>query len=102
MTFQIKSNILRKHLQVDPVHMLVSIPSKYSVAQVVGFIKGKSAIHIVRTYLGRRQNYHEMHFWPRGYYVSTLWVDEEGVRDYIKKQEKEIERLNQLQLFDDA
>jgi hypothetical protein len=69
------------YLQADYVHMLVSIPPKYSVAQVVGFIKGKSAIHIARTYMGRRRNYHGMHFWARGYYVSTVGADEESVRD---------------------
>jgi putative transposase len=72
LAFQKESRILEGHLQADHVHMLVSIPPKYSVAQVVGFIKGKSAIHIARTYLGRRRNYHGMHFWARGYYVSTV------------------------------
>jgi putative transposase len=60
-----------------------------------------SAIHIARTYLGRRRNYHGMHFWARGYFVSTVGADEERVRDYIKKQEKEDTRLDQLRLFDD-
>ena len=94
------SRILEGHLKADHVH-LVSIPPKYSLAQVDGFIKGKSAIHIARTYLGRRKNYHGMHFWARGYYVSTVGADEESVRDYIKKLEKEDARLDQLQLFDD-
>jgi putative transposase len=101
LAFQKESRILEGHLQADHVHMLVSIPPKYSVAQVVGFIKGKSAIHIARTYLGRRRNYHGMHFWARGYYVSTVGADEESVRDYIKKQENEDARLDQLQLFDE-
>ena len=98
---QKESWILEGHLQPDHVHMLVSIPPKYSVAQVVGLIKGKSAIHIARTYLGRRRNYHGMHFWARGYFVSTVGADEGRVRDYIKKQEKEDTRLDQLRLFDD-
>jgi putative transposase len=101
LAFQKESRILEGHLQADRVHMLVSIPPKYSVAQVVGFIKGKSAIHIARTYLGRRRNYHGMHFWARGYYASTVGADEESVRNYIKKQENEDARLDQLQLFDD-
>jgi putative transposase len=71
------------------------------VAQVVGFIKGKSAIHIARTYLGRRRNYHGMHFWALGYNVSTVGTDEESVRYNIKKHKKEDARLDQLQLFDD-
>ena len=102
LALQKESRILEWHLQADHMHMLVSIPPKYSVAQVVGFIKGKSAIHIARSYLGRRRNYHGMHFWSRGYYVSTVGADEESVRDYIKKQEKEDTRIDQLQLFDDA
>ena len=102
LALQKECKILEGHLQADHVHMLVSIPPKYSVAQVVGFIRGKSAIHIARSYLGRRRNYHGMHFWSRGYYVSTVGADEESVRNYIKKQEKEDARLDQLQLFDDA
>ena len=83
----------------DHVHMLVSIPPKYSVAQVVGYIKGKSAIHIARTYMGKRQNFVGQNFWARGYFVSTVGRDEATVREYIRKQEQEDERLDQLQMF---
>ena len=83
----------------DHVHMLVSIPPKYSVAQVVGYIKGKSAIHIAWTYMGKRQNFVGQHFWARGSFVSTVGRDEATVREYIRKQEKEDERLDQLQMF---
>ena len=86
-------------VMVDHVHMLLSIPPKYSVAQVVGYIKGKSAIHIARTYLGRRQNYAGQHFWARGYFVSTVGRDEEKVREYIQRQEKEDKRLDQLEIW---
>jgi len=79
--------------------MLISIPPKYSVAQVVGYMKGKSAIHIARTYLGQRKNYDGMHFWARGYFVSTVGSDEEVVRVYIKEQEKEDQRIEQISLF---
>jgi putative transposase len=79
--------------------MLISIPPKYSVAQVVGFIKGRSAIHVARTYLGQRKNYTGMHFWARGYYVSTVGADEESIREYIRKQEQEDNRLEQLSLL---
>ena len=79
--------------------MLVSIPPKYSVAQGVGFIKGKSAIHLARSYLGRRKNYTGMHFWARGYFVSTVGDDEATIREYIQKQVKEDTRLDQLGLF---
>ena len=91
--------ILEGHLCTDHIHMLISIPPKYSVAQVMGFIKGKSAIHVARTYLGQRKNYTGMHFWARGYYVSTVGADEESIREYIRKQEQEDNRLDQLSLL---
>ena len=90
------SRILEGHLQPDHIHMLISIPPKYSVAQVVGFMKGKSAIHIARVYLGQRKNYNGMHFWARGYYVSTVGADEEVIRNYIRNQEKEDQKLEAL------
>ena len=80
--------------------MLISIPPKYSVAQVVGYIKGKSAIHIARTFLGRKKNFTGSSFWARGYFVSTVGRDEEIVRQYIKKQESEDRRLDQLNMFE--
>ena len=83
---------------LDHVHMLISIPPKYSVAQVMGFIKGKSAIHIARVYAGRRRNFVGQHFWARGYWVSTVGKNEEVVRRYIREQEKEDQRLDQLEL----
>src|SRR5262245_51412990 len=73
----------------EHVHMLLSIPPKYSVAQGVGFIKGKAAIHIARTCMGRRTNYTEHHCWARGYYVSTVGRDEDVIREYIRTQEAE-------------
>jgi putative transposase len=79
--------------------MLISIPPKYAVSQVVGFIKGKSAIHIARSYMGRRKNFTGQHFWARGYYVSTVGRDEATIRAYIKNQEQEDQRLDQLNLF---
>ena len=79
--------------------MLISIPPKYAVAQVVGYMKGKSAIHIARTYLGQRKNYGGMSFWTRGYLVSTVGADETVVRAYIRDQEQEDQRLEQLHLF---
>lgn len=86
------------HLMADHVHMLISIPPKYSVAQVVGYIKGKSAIHIARSYLGRRRNFQGQHFWARGYFVSTVGRDEETIRKYIQTQEAEDRRIDQLGL----
>ena len=96
---QKESKVLEGHLQPDHVHMLLSIPPKYSVSQVVGYIKGKSAIHIARTYLGQRKNYSGMSFWARGYFVSTVGTDEDVVRAYIRDQEKEDNRVEQLKLF---
>ena len=96
---QKESRIEEGHLQADHVHMLLSIPPKYAVAQVVGYLKGKSAIHIARTYGGRQQNFVGEHFWARGYFVSTVGRDEETVRRYIREQEAEDRRLEQLELF---
>jgi putative transposase len=79
--------------------MLISIPPKYSVAHVIGYMKGKSAIHIARTYLGQRKNFSGMSFWARGYFVTTVGADEETVRVYIRDQEKEDRRVEQLTLF---
>ena len=87
------------HLQLDHVHMLLSIPPKYAVAQVLGYIKGKSAIHIARSYLGRRQNFTGQHFWARGDYVSTVGRNEAAIREYIRKQQAEDQRLDQLEMF---
>jgi REP-associated tyrosine transposase len=96
---QKESTIQEGHLRPDHVHMLVSIPPKYSVSQVIGFIKGKSAIHIARTYLGQKKNYNGMHFWARGYFVTTVGADENVVRAYIQQQEIEDKRLDQLSMF---
>ncbi|MFO7607534.1 MAG: IS200/IS605 family transposase [Desulfurivibrionaceae bacterium] len=96
---QKESQILEGHLQPGHIHVLISIPPKYSVAQIIGYIKGKSAIHIARTYLGQRKNYTGMSFWARGYFVSTVGTDEEIVRSYIQKQEKEDQRIEQLTIF---
>jgi putative transposase len=87
------------HLLPDHVHMLVSIPPKFAVSQVVGYIKGKSAIYIARTFGGRKRNFSGQHFWARGYWVSTVGRDEEAIRDYIRQQEAEDRRVDQLILF---
>ena len=97
---QRESEILEGHMMRDHVHILMSIPPKYAVSQVVGYIKGKSAIHIARTYMGRQRNFTGEHFWARGYYVSTVGLDEEVVRQYIQNQEAEDRRLDQLGMFD--
>ena len=96
---QQESVIVEGHLQPAHVHMLVSIPPKYAVAQVVGYLKGKSASHLARTYGGRERNFVGEHFWARGYWVSTVGRDEAEVRRYIREQEAEDKRLEQLKLF---
>jgi REP-associated tyrosine transposase len=96
---QKESEILEGHLMPDHVHMLISIPPKYAVSQVVGFIKGKSAIHLARVYGERKRSFVGHHFWARGYFVSTVGRDETMVREYIKHQEQEDTRLDQLNLW---
>ena len=93
------SEILEGHLKSDHVHMLISIPPKYAVSQVVGYIKGKTAIHIARELFGRKRNFTGEEFWARGYHVSTIGRDEEAIRKYIKEQEKEDQRIDQLTMF---
>ena len=88
------------HLLPDHVHGLISIPPKYAVAQVVGFLKGKSAIHIARVFSGRRRNFVGQPFWARGYYVSTVGKDEQAVRQYIREQEVTDRQLDQLNLVE--
>ena len=96
---QKESMVLEGHLMSDHVHMLISIPAKYAVSQVIGFIKGKSAIYVARTYVGQRKNFTGQNFWARGYFVSTVGMDEDAIREYIKKQEKEDKRIDQLDIF---
>jgi putative transposase len=96
---QKESRVEEGHLRPDHVHMLLSVPPKYAVSQVVGFIKGKSAIHLARVYGERKRNFVGQHFWARGYFVSTVGVDEAVIRAYIQEQEKEDERLDQLALW---
>jgi len=96
---QKESRIEEGHLQSDHVHMLISIPPKYSVSQVIGYIKGKSAIHIAREYGERKRNFVGQHFWARGYWVSTVGRDEGVIREYIQQQDDEDKRLEQLKLW---
>ena len=83
---------------IDHVRVLISMPPKYAVSQVIGFLKGKSAIHIARTYGERKRNFVGQHFWVRGYFVSTVGRDEALIRNYIRSQEAEDTRLDQLKL----
>ena len=96
---QKESQIEEGHLMPDHVHMMISIPPKYAVSQVVGFIKGKSAIHLARVYGERKRNFVGQHFWARGYFASTVGRDEDMIRQYIRNQEKDEKRLEQLNLW---
>ena len=96
---QKESRVEEGHLMPDHVHMMISIPPKYAVAQVIGFIKGKSAIHLARVYGERKRNFVGQHFWARGYWVSTIGKNEAAARRYIQDQEKEDKRLEQLEMM---
>lgn len=96
---QKESRVEEGYLMSDHVHMMLRIPPKYAVSQVVGYIKGKSAIHLARVYGERKRNFVGQHFWARGYFVSTVGRDEAVIRAYIRNQEKEDERLDQLALL---
>lgn len=95
---QKECQIVEGHLMPDHVHMCISILPKYSVSYVVGYIKGKSAISIARRFMGKSRNFTGESFWARGYFVSTVGLDEEMVREYIRHQEKEDEHYDQLKL----
>ena len=96
---QKESRIEEGHLLSDHVHMMIAIPPKYAVSQVVGFIKGKSAIHLARVYGEHKRNFVGQPFWARGYFVSTVGRDERIIREYIRKQEEADTRLDQLGLW---
>jgi len=96
---QKESQIEEGHLRPDHVHMMISIPPKYAVSQVIGYIKGKSAIYLARVYGERKRNFVGQHFGARGFWVSTVGRDEAVIRQYIQKQEEEDKRLDQMNLW---
>jgi len=98
LALQKQSRIEEGHLMSDHVHLLIAIPPKHAVSQVIGFIKGKSAIYLARVYAERKRNYAGYHFWARGYFVSTVGRDEERIRAYIRNQEQEDQRLDQMRM----
>ena len=95
---QKESRIVGGHLMAEHVRMCISIPPKRAVSSVVEFIKGKSAISIARNFMGRKRNFTGESFWARGYFVSTVGLEEEVVREYIRRQEQEEQRLEQLNM----
>ena len=98
---QKESRILEGHLCSDHIHICMSIPPKFAVSSVIGYIKGKSAISIARNFTTRKRSFAGESFWARGYYVSTVGLDEEAVRKYIREQDAEDARLEQLNLIHD-
>ena len=96
---QRECQIIEGHICVDHVHMLIRIPPKYAVSHVVGYVKGKSAIRIARDFMGRHRSFKGYHFWARGYFVSTVGLDEETIRQYIKNQEENDDKRDQGRLF---
>ena len=99
LAMQKESRVEEGHLMPDHVHMMISIPPKYPVSQVIGYIKGRSAIHLARVYGERKRNFTGQHFWVRGYFVSTVGRDETVIRECIRKQEAEDSRLDQLNMW---
>jgi putative transposase len=84
---QKECRIIEGHMPKDHVHMCIEIPPKYSVASMIGFLKGKSAIAIARQFSGRSKNFTGESFWARGYAVSTVGFELEAVKKYIREQE---------------
>ena len=82
------SKIIEGHMVQDHVHMLISIPPKYSVAEVIGYMKGKSAIAVARQFSGRKRNFNGERLWARGYAVSTVGFEADKIRSYIQNQEQ--------------
>ena len=93
-----EAEIVEECIMLDNVHMCISIPPKYAVSNVMGYIKGKSAIAIARRFGGRVKNFTGEVFWARGYFVSTVGLDEGIVRAYIRNQAHEDERYDQMKL----
>ena len=99
---QMGIDLVEGHAMPDHVHLCLSIPPKYSVANAVGRLKGKAAIRIHREYLGRTRNFTGLHFWARGYCVSTVGFEEAVIRQYIRNQEEQEKRAEPLALGDVA
>jgi putative transposase len=99
LALQKESEVVEGKLKVDHVHMVVSVPPKYSVAQVIGYVKGKSAIWVARA-TGKNRNFLGQNFWARGYCVSTIGLDEETIREYVRTQEEADNKLDQLKMFE--
>ena len=81
--------IIEGHMMLDHVHLLLEIAPKYSVSQIMGYLKGKSALEIFDKHANLKYKYGNRHFWSEGYYVSTVGINESTVKKYIQEQERE-------------
>ena len=90
---QKECQILEGHIMPDHVHMCIAIPPKHAVSSIIGFIKGKSAIAIARTFSGQERNFNGEHFWARGYNLSTVGFDLEQLKKYIREQDDEEQKV---------
>ncbi len=94
--------VIEANVQADHVHLVLSIPPKYAVSNLMGYLKGKLAIRVFNRYESLRQRYRSGHLWSRGYCVSTIGLDEEKIRRYVKWQEAKdkADEAHQRRLFD--
>ena len=94
-----KVEILEGNVQADHIHLVLSFPPKYSISEVVGFLKGKSSIKIFDMHGELKKRYWGRHFWAKGYCVSTVGLDEEQIRKYVRWQLKKDKIIDQLKLW---
>jgi putative transposase len=88
--------IIEGHMMPDHIHMLLSIPPKYSISSVMGYLKGKSALMIFERHANLKYKYGNRHFWCEGYYVSTVGLNEETIKKYIAEQEQRDQAVDRL------
>lgn len=95
-----KIEILEKNVQKDHVHLVLSFPPKHSISEIVGYLKGKSAIRVFNRHDKMKRRYWGRHFWAQGYCVSTVGLDEEKIRKYVRWQLERDRRMDQLEMLD--
>ena len=94
-----KIEILEGNVQADHIHLVLSIPPKYSISETIGFLKGKSAIKIFDMHHKLKKRYWGRHFWSKGYCVSTVGLDEEQIKKYVRLQNHKEKRMTQMSLW---
>ena len=90
--------IIEGHMMSDHIHLLLSIPPKYSVSQIMGYLKGKSAMMIFERHANLKYKFENRHFWAEGYYVSTVGLNTATIQKYIREQEKEDQIMDKLKI----